>query len=301
MAIQCNRSSNALCPNVNMSIHLKPYDGLKAALLTQHGKESVIGPELFSSNGLEIVHVTGYDTDKLGSFTRDIPRYGSQLDAARKKARLGMELAKLPIGIASEGAFSNDPYTGLLPWNYELVILIDDTRHLEITGFYGGEGQSASKQIASWDELSDFLPEAQFPSHQLVVRPDDEYHLQSRKGISNVKALKDAYDWAKSLSNNGQVFVENDLRAHTNPSRMENILKATQDLAKKLSSLCPQCQSPGFSITSTNKGLPCSHCGAPTNLAISKVWSCAKCSHQQEEPIADQTTADPSRCNFCNP
>ena len=88
MAIQCNRSSNALCPNVNMSIHLKPYDGLKAALLTQHGKESVIGPELFSSNGLQIIHVTGYDTDKLGSFTRDIPRYGSQLDAEIGRAHV---------------------------------------------------------------------------------------------------------------------------------------------------------------------------------------------------------------------
>jgi hypothetical protein len=121
----------------------KPYSALKASLLTQHGKESVICPELLKNHDLEVIHVSGYDTDQLGSFSRDIPRYGSQLDAARKKARLGMELSGLQIGIASEGAFSNDPYTGLLPWNYELVILIDDTRNLEITGLYGGETQSA--------------------------------------------------------------------------------------------------------------------------------------------------------------
>ena len=232
-----------------MSIDLKPYLGFKASLLTQHGKESVIGPELLSTNSLEIIHVTGYDTDKLGSFTRDIPRYGSQLDAARKKARMGMELSNLPIGIASEGAFSNDPYTGLLPWNYELVILIDDIRKIEITGFYGGEAQSASKQVSDWDELNEFLSDAQFPSHQLVIRPDDEYHTQCRKGICDLISLKDAYDWAFALSKKGKVFVENDLRAHTNPTRMNNILKATQDLAKKMISLCPECDSPGFSIT----------------------------------------------------
>lgn len=279
----------------------KPYDGLKASLLTQHGKESVIAPVMLSSSGLEVIHVTGYDTDKLGTFTRDIPRYGSQLDAARKKARVGMGLAGTQIGIASEGALANDPYTGLLPWNYELVLLIDDTRNLEITGFYGGEAQSASKLVSSWDELTAFLPEAQFPSHQLVLRPDDEYHPDCRKGITAIESLRDAYNWATNISKKGNVFVENDLRAHTNPTRMANILKATQDLAKKMTRLCPECKSPGFSIAETKKGLPCSHCGVPTTLPIANIWSCVKCGYKKEVAIVDQTHADPSRCNYCNP
>lgn len=284
-----------------MNHHEKPYWGLKASLLTQHGKESVICPELLMNNGLEVIHVSEYDTDKLGSFTRDIPRYGSQLDAARKKARIGMELSGTQIGIASEGAFSNDPYTGLLPWNYELVLLVDDSRNIEIAGFFGGEAQSASKQISSWNELIEFLPEARFPSHQLVVRPDDQYHLECRKGLNTLETLREAYDWAIRLSKNGAVFIENDLRAHTNPTRMANILKATQDLAKKLDSLCPECKSPGFSITETKKGLPCSHCGAPTNLPISSVWKCLGCKYHREVVIAHQSAADPSRCNLCNP
>ena len=284
-----------------MSDHLKPYAGLKASLLTQHGKESVICPEMLKKIGLEVTHVKGYDTDKLGTFTRDIPRYGSQLDAARKKARVGMELSGTQIGIASEGAFANDPYTGLLPWNYELVLLIDDTRNLEITGFYGAEAQSASKQVSSWDELTAFLPEAQFPSHQLVLKPDDEYHPDCRKGINSMELLREAYDWATNLSKKGNVYVENDLRAHTNPTRMTNILKAAQDLAKKMTNLCPKCESPGFSISETKKGLPCSHCGVPTNLPIANIWSCVKCGHRNEAAIIDQTHADPSRCNYCNP
>ena len=279
----------------------RPYQGLQACLLTQHGKEKVIAPELLSSSGLEVIHVTGYDTDKLGTFTRDIPRFGSQLDAARKKARVGMELSGLSIGIASEGAFSNDPYTGLLPWNYELVLFIDDTRNLEITGFVGGEAQSASQLVSNWDDLTAFFSEAQFPSHHLVVRPDDEYHQECRKGINNIETLKEAYEWAKGLSKTGSVFVENDLRAHTNPTRMENILRATQDLAKKLNCLCPECKSPGFSITESKKGLPCSLCGAPTKLPIASIWSCTHCGHKNEELITNQTLADPSRCQYCNP
>jgi hypothetical protein len=284
-----------------MSKPSKPYAGLKASLLTQHGKESVICPQLADSNGLEVLHVDGYDTDKLGSFTRDIPRYGSQLDAARKKARVGMELSGSILGIASEGAFDNDPYTGMLPWNYELVILIDDTRNIELIGFFGGEAQSTSMQVSNWGELNALLSEAQFTTHQLVVRPDDEYHPECRKGIKDIDSLREAFDWATRLSKSGNVFVENDLRAHTNPTRMANILKATQDLSRKMNSLCPECKAPGFWVTERRKGLPCSHCEAPTNLPVANIWSCAKCMFTKKEVISGASKADPSKCQRCNP
>lgn len=284
-----------------MSSHQKPYDGLKACLLTQHGKESVISPQLFDSNGLEVIHISNYDTDKLGTFTRDIPRYGSQLDAARKKAQVGMELSGSMLGIASEGAFGNDPYTGMLSWNYELVLLIDATRQIEIIGFFSGQAQSTSSQVSSWDELSALLSEAQFTTHQLVVRPDDEYHPECRKGIKDIESLKEAYEWATNLSKKGNVFIENDLRAHTNPTRMANILSATQDLSRKMNSVCPACMSPGFWVTERKKGLPCSYCESPTNLPIANVWSCAKCDHKREEILPNRSKADPSKCNYCNP
>jgi hypothetical protein len=279
----------------------KPYAGLKASLLTQHGKESVICPQLFDSNGLEVVHVSSYDTDNLGTFTRDIPRYGSQIDAARKKARVGMELSGLLLGIASEGAFDNDPYTGMFSWNYELVILIDDIRKIEIVGFFGGLAQSASRQVSSWDEVDAFLSVAKFTTHQLVIRPDDEHHPESRKGVKDLETLKKTFDWAKRISKKGNVFIENDLRAHTNPTRMANILKATQDLSRKMNSLCPDCESPGFWVTERKKGLPCSSCEAPTNLPIAYIWSCVKCDSRKEVMIPNQAKADPLKCNVCNP
>ena len=279
----------------------KPYAKLKGSLLTQHGKETVICPELLKTNELEVFHVNNYDTDKLGTFTREIPRFGSQLDAARKKARVGMELSGTQIGVASEGAFSNDPFTGLLPWNYELVLLIDDTRNIEITGFSGSPAVSASKKASNWNEVEIFLPTSLFPSHQLVIRPDDEYHPECIKGINNMDTLKEAYAWAMQKSSKKHIFIENDLRAHTNPTRMSNILKATQDLARKMNSLCPECDSPGFWITDVKKGLPCSQCKAPTDLPISRLWSCVNCKHTREDKVKDPLHADPSKCNFCNP
>ena len=178
---------------------------------------------------------------------------------------------------------------------------MDDTRGLEISGFSSSFAQSASKKLSSWDELISFLSEAQFPTHHLILRPDDEYHPNCKKGLDCLDSLKEAFFWAMHQSKTNHVFVENDLRAHTNPTRMANILKATQDLARKMNSLCPACSSPGFWISRTQNGLPCSRCDAPTNLPISNIWSCVKCAHTKEVVIENQTKADPSKCNFCNP
>jgi transcription elongation factor Elf1 len=158
-----------------------------------------------------------------------------------------------------------------------------------------------SKQILCWDELATLLSKAQFPNHYLVVRPDDEYHLECRKRIETIESLREAYDWATNLSKKENVFVENDLGAHTNPTRMSIILKATQDLAKKMTYLCPECEAPGFSTTENKKGLCCSRCGVPTNLPIANIWWCMKCGHKKEVATVDQTHADPSRCNYSNP
>lgn len=81
------------------------YDGCRVALLTQHGKEKVIAPMLEPALGCRIELVTGFDTDQLGTFTRETPRPGTQLQAARQKARKGMELASTKLGIASVRQF----------------------------------------------------------------------------------------------------------------------------------------------------------------------------------------------------
>ena len=272
-----------------------------ASLLTKHGKEKVIREVLNAEVDCFVEHTDTYDTDLLGTFTQETPRYGSQLDAARKKAVIGMELLKLDLGLANEGAFMNDPYTGAIPWNNELLVLIDQKHQLELTGFASGPAQNESSYVSHWEELKKFAESALFPSHYLVIKPTDEYHPQSRKGIQNLAELKDAFEWAKGLSSKGIVYVENDLRAFANPTRMENIRKAAIDLANKMNSACPQCHTPGFWITDVKRGLPCKACGLATDEEIAKIWSCIQCEHQQTEGMKVFRFADPSKCRHCNP
>ena len=102
------------------------YRGQRIAFLTQHGKEHIVAPVLEGCVGCLVERVTGYDTDLLGTFARDIPRAGTQIEAARRKARIGMELSGLRIGLGSEGSFTLDPFAGMAPWNIELLVFVDD-------------------------------------------------------------------------------------------------------------------------------------------------------------------------------
>lgn len=74
------------------------------AFLTKHRKESLVAPILEPFLGVRLLHVDGFDTDALGTFTRDVKRVDSQLDTARKKARIGMDLGGTRMGIGSEGS-----------------------------------------------------------------------------------------------------------------------------------------------------------------------------------------------------
>jgi hypothetical protein len=277
------------------------YAGQRVALLTRHGKERVIAPALEPALGCRVERVAGYDTDLLGTFTRDIPRAGMQIEAARRKARIGMELSGLPLGLASEGAFGPDPFAGMFPWNVELLIFIDDLRGLEVVGVAQGNARSSHLLAANWAEAEAFARRAEFPEHHLVVRPDGENDPRIHKGIAAWPELEAAFAWALAQSASGRVFLETDLRAHANPTRMNNIRLAAEDLAKKLRSLCPACGTPGFWIVQRVAGLPCADCGAPTREIRVEVRGCLKCAHRQSRERADVQYADPGCCDYCNP
>ena len=277
------------------------YARRRVALLTQHGKETVIASVLDAALGCRVERVTGYDTDLLGTFTRDIPRAGTQIEAARTKARLGMQLAGLPLGLASEGSFGPDPMVRMFPWNVEFLIFIDDECDLEIVGVAQGKTNFAHVLVASWEEAEAFARNAGFPEHHLVVRPEHENDPRLRKGIADGAALRAAFDEAHALSGSRRVFIETDVRAHANPTRMENIRLAAEDLVKKLNSRCPACGLPGFGIVERLDGLPCEDCGAPTRETRAEVHGCLKCAHRITRERTDRQSADPGRCDYCNP
>jgi len=277
------------------------YAGCRIALLTQHGKERVIAPVLEATLGCHVLRVTGYDTDQLGTFTREIPRFGTQLEAARKKARIGMELAGVPWGLASEGSFGPDPFTGMFSWNVELLLFIDDVRAIEVCGVFQGPGGGEHLSAKDWAAIEAFAGKAGFPAQHLVLRPGDEHDPRFRKGIDTWQDLREGFAWARDLSPAGRVFVERDLRAHANPQRMENIRQAAQDLASKLASACPVCNTPGFALIDRLTGLPCAACGAPTREPRADIWGCVRCSHRETRLRTEPVAADPGRCDYCNP
>jgi hypothetical protein len=276
-----------------------PYQGAAFCLLTRHGKERVIAPMFGDALGAEVRLVDTFDTDTLGTFTRDVPRPGTQLDAARRKARLGIELSGIPLGLASEGAFVPGPF-GLYTTDIELVVLVDLARGLEIVGRASAPGRHALARVARRADLESGARGLGFPEHGLVVRPTSENDPRMVKGITSWDALEAAFEHAHRLSPSGLVVLENDLRAHLHPSRMTNIAAAAADLVARMGSPCPSCGAPGFGRTGAVPGLPCGDCGEPTGQRRASQLGCVACPHTEERDLV-HGVADPARCEVCNP
>lgn len=277
------------------------YRGARIALLTQHGKERVLAPLFASELDATLVVEGGFDTDALGTFTREVPREGTQLEAARRKAEIAIERSGAEIGLGSEGAFVPGPF-GLGSWNIEALVLVDRVRGIEIIGRAGAAGRHLHASVATLAELVAFATRAGFPEHGLVLRPNDERDPRVVKGINTQAALVRAFEQVVREATGGVVFVENDLRAHFNPTRMASIGEAGRDLVARMKCACPACGLPGFGAVGQVPGLPCRDCGAPTRHPVAEEFGCVRCEHREERPLRDAAeSADPSVCDYCNP
>lgn len=277
------------------------YRGARVSFLTQHGKEMLVQKPIQDALACNILHTDAYNTDLLGTFSRDIERRDSQRKTARNKALIGMGLLGTSIGLASEGSFVPDPFGGFMPWNIEYLLWLDRDRDIEVVGIAQGPARSMHRMVRTLEELKVFADAAGFPSHWLMLRPDHEEATNLFKGLSDWSSLKNAFSSCLSSSQNGVVFVENDLRAFANPTRQKMILKATEDLCQKLQSTCPSCHTPGYWMTDHKTGLPCRQCLNPTPLPVEAIWRCQTCHHEERRAINSTPFADPSRCLVCNP
>lgn len=279
------------------------FHGCTAVLGTKHGKERVIAPVLDEHLGLRVSVPADFDSDRFGTFTREVDRAGSQLEAARRKARAAMDQTGHALGLASEGSFGPHPAVGLLSANLEIVVLIDRRHDLEIVGRSLSPGAvMAHETVGSVDEALAWAGRVGFPEHGLVVRrsPDDAHGMI--KGIVNETMLVEAIEQFLQQPHVRSVFVETDLRAHMNPTRMENIRVATLDLVENAQRACPDCSRPGFSIDEARPGLPCAWCGLPTNATLAHVYRCSHCSYAEAQRYPHgRETAQPGQCPFCNP
>lgn len=270
------------------------YHGLTAALATRHGKERAIAAPFAALTGLTITVPQGIDTDALGTFTGETLRPASMRDTLRMKARLGMTAAGLPIGIASEGSFGPHPIIPFVAGGLEMLVFIDDSRGIEVVEEAASDATNfAALEMAPGADVDGFLSRIGFPDHAVVLRDGSEV----TKGIATRADL----DHLLKTSGVG-ARLETDMRAHLNPTRMAEIGKLAQRLARRIATPCPVCSTPGFGIVRRETGLRCEECGAPTALVRSIVRGCAACRHEEHSPRTDGlAAASPAHCPECNP
>lgn len=161
------------------------------------------------------------------------------------------------------------------------------------TNFFG-------KEISSESELIKLAEKAKFPSHALILRKSHAENIDIIKGITDWDFLKK--NFRQLLSKYGKVYLESDMRAMYNPTRMKVIASAAQKLVDKLKSRCSKCDTPGFGIAHLKRGLPCDYCGMPTKSILSHIYICQKCNYTKEEIYPNKKfTEEPTFCDFCNP
>jgi len=276
-----------------------------AVLATMHQKEKVIAPILARELGIKVIVPPEFDTDSLGTFTREVKRVGNQLEAARLKAEKAMALLGETIALASEGTFGPHPNCPFIPCNRELVIFLDKTNGLEIVGHELSTETNYSHQlVGSIEEAYEFSLKVGFPKHGLIVMGDhaSQTKIQIIKGITTEEHLLAAVKFIFGQTPSGKAYIETDMRALYNPTRMKNIEKATYDLVSKINHLCPSCGWPGFEVIDRKKGLPCGHCNLPTEMIHSMIHHCKKCGFSQETLFPEGLEkADPAQCFYCNP
>lgn len=279
------------------------FKGRAAVIANKHKKEQVIAPLLQQHLGLAIIVPEQIDTDQFGTFTRDIPRQGTMLDSARAKVQEGLRLTGVDVGIASEGAFGSHPAVPLVSANTEIVVLIDKKHDLEIVGgSVTFKTNHRQHYVTSVDEAFAFAKAIGFPEHGIVVRDHEHDTRHMQKGVTTFEALEEAVSHSLRHLFLRKVFLETDMRANVNPTRMENIKRATEDLIQNALRVCPQCATPGFSVSKKEPGLPCEQCSLRTELTLADVYTCKKCAYSREEVYPDgKETADAGHCGYCNP
>lgn len=282
----------------------RTFGGRVLGVASMHHKERALGPQLAAPLALREVRVIeGLDTDRFGAFSGERARELAPRDAALAKARAGASASGMDLVIASEGSFFPHPLAPLASCDEEWLVLLDQrSERCYAHRYVTFDVAHAGRVCRSLDELREFCARAPFPSHQLVLRPQQDGSAAAEifKGLSDRDELEARF--ALLHARHGAAWVELDLRAHANPTRMRAIQTAAREFAAELARLCPRCSAPHFAIARQIPGLPCAQCGEPTASLLAQVRRCEPCGAEQREERADgRREEDPGACEACNP
>jgi hypothetical protein len=269
------------------------FNNRKILIATKHQKENVIAPLLKKHFAMQCFVAEHFDTDSLGTFTGEIERREDPITTLRNKCLGALKGTSFDLVIASEGSFGPHPSNGFITAGDELILLLDKKNNLEIlTRELTTKTNFNAKIVKSKNELIEFSELVGFPEHRLILRRASDCFSEIYKGIGELKELEDTFKLL--MKKFGQVYVETDMRAMFNPTRMNSIEIAMQHLVLSMQSYCPNCETPGFSVRKSEIGLPCAWCNAPTK--------CIKCDFEELIPYPNKKKwEDPAYCDFCNP
>ncbi len=277
------------------------FKGRSIIIATKHQKEQAIAPVFEKELGVKCFIVPNLDTDQLGTFTGEVERKSDPITTARNKCVVAMELSNCDLAIASEGSFGPHPSISFIPADDEFLLFIDKKYGLEIIARELSTETNFNGAIVTTQEmLMAFAKKAKFPSHGLILRKSKEEFNGMIKGITEPAQLLAAFNHL--IENFKTAYVETDMRAMYNPTRMGVIEAVAKKLVEKIKSTCPACHIPGFGITEVKQGLPCKICNYPTQSTISYLYICQRCGFNQEEKYPKgKKTEDPMYCDMCNP
>jgi hypothetical protein len=279
------------------------FTGSHITFATNHGKAAA-AHEPFARVLSAHIHPLSIDSDSLGTFSGEVERPGSMLDALRGKVKLARLSTNTRFVLVSEGSFSAPGGLGFLVQGIEMLMVHDaDTGAEIIEQYISYETNYATATLRTTDALKNFLGQMSFGSHSLMLYPDGvPLHGNIRKGITTWAEAESTFIAMRSASPAQSVMAMSDMRAHVNPTRMRAIQSCCELLALRLNTHCPSCRSGGFGLIATIPGLPCEECGSPTSRARGETHACPFCSHTREMPRSDgRKSASAAECDWCNP
>jgi len=278
---------------------LQMFKGRKMVIATKHGKQAVLAAPFREELGIIPIVSKLFNTDAFGTFTGEIERKSDPLATAREKCRAAMDLTGCSLALASEGSFGPHPQVWMGSCNEELLLFKDLENDLEISySALSVHTNFSGRKVKDQQELTRFAIAAKFPSHALILSKPD-----SRSFVKGIQSWEELYHYFKHLKEQTEeVFVQTDMRAMHNPTRMQFIGQVAQKLLHKIKTACPKCATPGFGMVGVRRGLPCNNCNEPTDSVIAHVLECLRC-HYSEEILYPEGKRfeDPQYCNQCNP
>lgn len=284
-----------------MSAH--PYAGSRIGLATIHAKERAIAPPFRRVIDAKVLVAPDLDTDKLGTFSGEVPRPDALVETSLLKAELVFRTMDVDCAIASEGSYG--PIGGRLPLNaggLEIMAFVDRKRGIRMV-------ETLTTHRTNWrlmtfeagdPSVAQAVKSLGFPKYGVFVICGEVggHAIKDFKSLDEVVA---AVDCQARRAEDGKALVVADMRAHRNPTRMKVLRALAWKLARRLSTLCPKCGTPGFGHVLSPRGLPCEGCGEPTHWIDFEIDGCSCCGHAVARPRKDgRRTAPRLYCKACH-